>query len=206
MAKKPSPLPVVQQRQVPACMVFRDVFSPTECAEIIALAHKQPPVAACVGHGGANVVHDMRRSTVRWLSAAMAELSQVKARVDRCLLKANAQHWGLDARGYGELQFTEYAAANAGHYDFHRDDNPEPTPERWTAFDRVLSCVIQLSPRISYTGGVLEFDTGPVSDFEPQGSVVVFPSWHRHRVTPVEAGCRYSLVTWSVGPRGQFAP
>ena len=193
----------VQTRQAAACMVFRDVFSPTECAEIIALAHTLAAAQASVGHGSFNVVHDMRRSTVRWLNSAMPELATVKARVDRCLLKSNAQHWGLDARGYGEFQFTEYAAANAGHYDFHRDDNPEPTEAQWTAFDRVLSVVVQLSPKISYTGGTLEFESGLVPDFEPQGSVVVFPSWHLHRVTPVDAGCRYSLVTWSLGPRGQ---
>lgn len=194
----------LEVREVPACAVFKDVFIATECAEIIALAHTVVAQNGLVGHGGHNVQHSMRRSTVRWLSAAMPELATIKARIDRCLLKANAQHWGLDARGFGEFQFTEYAAANAGHYDFHRDDCPEPTPERWTAFDRVLSCVVQLSPKISYVGGSLEFQSGPVPDFEPQGSVVVFPSWHQHRVTPVEAGCRYSLVTWSVGPREQF--
>lgn len=192
-------------RQVPACTVFHDVFSPTECAELIALAHTVSAAQALVGHGANNVVHNMRRSTIRWLNAAMPEMAVVKARVDRCLLKANAQHWGLNAHGYSDFQFTEYAAANAGHYDFHRDDCPEPSPERWTAFDRVLSCVVQLSSPVSYTGGKLEFETGPVTDFEPQGSVIVFPSWHRHRVTPVESGCRYSLVTWSMGPRGQFA-
>ena len=33
-----------------------------------------------------------------------------------------------------------------------------------------------------------------------KGSVIVFPSFHRHRVTPVTSGIRHSLVTWVEGP------
>jgi PKHD-type hydroxylase len=59
-----------------------------------------------------------------------------------------------------------------------------------------------------YTGGNLKFDFGPhhvggryheVEEIRPQGSVVVFPSWLPHCVTPVETGVRYSLVLWSLG-------
>ena len=41
-----------------------------------------------------------------------------------------------------------------------------------------------------------EIDT-PVSG---EGSVIVFPSFIEHQVTPVTKGIRYSLVTWFVGP------
>ena len=32
-----------------------------------------------------------------------------------------------------------------------------------------------------------------------QGSVIVFPSFIWHRVTPVTKGTRYSLVSWTLG-------
>ena len=33
-----------------------------------------------------------------------------------------------------------------------------------------------------------------------EGSIIVFPSYTPHRVTPVTKGIRYSVVTWFVGP------
>jgi PKHD-type hydroxylase len=33
------------------------------------------------------------------------------------------------------------------------------------------------------------------------GDALVFPSFLRHRVTPVSRGVRYSLVTWIEGPQ-----
>jgi len=37
------------------------------------------------------------------------------------------------------------------------------------------------------------------TEIRPKGSIVVFPSYVFHRVTPVTRGTRYSLVCWSVG-------
>jgi len=36
-------------------------------------------------------------------------------------------------------------------------------------------------------------------EIKPKGSVVVFPSFVWHRVKPVTAGTRYSLVIWNLG-------
>jgi PKHD-type hydroxylase len=33
-----------------------------------------------------------------------------------------------------------------------------------------------------------------------QGSIVVFPSFIEHKVTPVTKGVRYTAVTWANGP------
>ena len=60
----------------------------------------------------------------------------------------------------------------------------------------------------SYKGGNLKFDFGPHShgkryhecvEIRPQGSVIVFPSYIYHQVTPVTEGTRYSLVMWTLG-------
>ena len=34
----------------------------------------------------------------------------------------------------------------------------------------------------------------------PRGSIVVFPSYMWHRVTPITRGTRHSLVQWNSGP------
>ncbi len=73
---------------------------------------------------------------------------------------------------------------------------------------RKISMTCNLSLPNEYTGGNLKFDFGPhhvgeryheVEEIRPQGSVVVFPSWLPHCVTPIETGVRYSLVLWSLG-------
>ena len=74
---------------------------------------------------------------------------------------------------------------------------------------RKISVTINLNKPGDYDGGNLKFDFGPhsVSDerykecFEirPQGSIIVFPSFMYHQVTPVTKGTRYSLVLWVTG-------
>jgi PKHD-type hydroxylase len=52
-----------------------------------------------------------------------------------------------------------------------------------------------------YEGG--DFEMRGLKDKVPrleEGSIIVFPSFLEHRVTPVTEGIRYSLVTWFVGP------
>jgi len=74
---------------------------------------------------------------------------------------------------------------------------------------RKLSLTINLNPPGEYEGGDLKFDFGQHSDdgvqfhtceeIQPQGSMIVFPSFIPHCVTPVTQGTRYSLVLWSLG-------
>ncbi len=73
---------------------------------------------------------------------------------------------------------------------------------------RKLSMTINLNKPGEYDGGNLKFDFGPhaagkrfheVEEIRPQGSIIVFPSYVYHQVTPVTRGTRYSLVLWSLG-------
>jgi PKHD-type hydroxylase len=87
-------------------------------------------------------------------------------------------------------------------------------PERYTTDQnmvgkvRKLSMTLNLNAPGDYEGGNLKFDFGHHSDGEqfyecdeirPQGSMIVFPSFLDHCVTPVTSGVRYSLVLWSLG-------
>lgn len=73
---------------------------------------------------------------------------------------------------------------------------------------RKLSITINLNKPGEYDGGNLKFDFGPhaggkrfheATEIRPQGSLIVFPSYVYHQVTPVTKGTRYSLVLWSIG-------
>jgi PKHD-type hydroxylase len=72
---------------------------------------------------------------------------------------------------------------------------------------RKISLTINLNTPGEYDGGDLKFDFGEHADerfytceeIRPQGSVIVFPSFMPHCVTPVTRGTRYSLVLWCLG-------
>jgi PKHD-type hydroxylase len=68
---------------------------------------------------------------------------------------------------------------------------------------RKLSFSIQLSNPNDYEGSELQINTGgPIYNTVPkeQGTLVAFPSFIMHKVTPLTRGKRYSLVAWIHGP------
>jgi PKHD-type hydroxylase len=66
---------------------------------------------------------------------------------------------------------------------------------------RKLSLTLQLSPPEAYEGGGLEFfGAGELSVSRLQGTLIAFPSFLHHRVTPITRGKRESLVMWWHGP------
>lgn len=139
---------------------------------------------------------EYRKSKIRWVN----DNQQIKALLWSYVQEANRNAFNVDVTDVCNVQFTEYDAKYQGHYDWHHDID-------WTdnkAFDRKLSVVIQLTEGPSYEGGNLEFDEVPnphTFQLRKQGSVIVFPSYLRHRVTPVTSGVRHSLVAWFEGPR-----
>jgi PKHD-type hydroxylase len=72
---------------------------------------------------------------------------------------------------------------------------------------RKISMTLNLNSPGDYDGGNLKFDFGVSNptryhvceEIRPQGSMVVFPSFLDHCVTPVTKGTRYSLVLWTLG-------
>ena len=62
--------------------------------------------------------------------------------------------------------------------------------------------VLQLSRPDEYEGGRLELDRDQPTkgEFDARGTVIIFPSFLKHRVTQVTRGVRHSLVGWMEGP------
>jgi len=108
--------------------------------------------------------------------------------------QANKDFFNFELSSLTEnLQYTEYDESVQGHYDWHFDIGEGPLN-----CNRKLSISIQLSDPADYEGGQLEFAMGKVAEKE-QGTMVIFPSYLQHRVTPVTKGTRRSLVTWITG-------
>jgi PKHD-type hydroxylase len=112
-------------------------------------------------------------------------------------LEANDKSFHVNLDNKSEIQFTEYRSDEDGRYDWHQDVN-------WNGqegIDRKLSVTIQLSDESEYEGGNFEFeDIKSSMNFKAQGTIIIFPSYLRHRVTKVTSGTRRSLVAWFYGP------
>jgi PKHD-type hydroxylase len=87
-------------------------------------------------------------------------------------------------------------------------------PSKYTVNEQMVGKVRKISMTCNlnlpgdYEGGNLKFDWGSHTDgdryheceeIRPQGSVILFPGFVSHCVTPVTKGTRYSLVLWSLG-------
>jgi PKHD-type hydroxylase len=118
--------------------------------------------------------------------------------------------WNFDWHHSEACQFTKYRETQ--HYTWHQDswNKPYNRPRDFTdGLIRKLSVTVSLADGDSYEGGDLEFDFRNREDSQSviqtskearvKGSVVVFPSFVWHRVTPVTKGTRYSLVIWNLG-------
>ena len=141
-----------------------------------------------------------RNSSIVWIDDVV-----VKKMIEPYINSANINSgWNFEIDQAESIQFTHYGKNQ--HYDWHFDcwDTPYQNGRI-----RKLSAIVSLSDPKNYKGGDLEFQlfdakTGEVrivkcNQIKPKGSVVVFPSFLRHRVTPVTKGFRNSLVMWITG-------
>lgn len=178
---------------------FRDLywfqpalFTPAQCEALItkARAHKAQTAALL---SASSDVSDIRQSDIIWLKDEALQQT-----LFALVVAANRTAFDCDVTNQADLQFTSYHAHNGGHYDWHAD-------VKWygdDAYDRKLSVTIQLSDPSDYEGGQFEFeDLTSSTDFTPQGSVLIFPSYARHKVHRVTKGTRHALVAWFTGPR-----
>tara|TARA_Y100000401_G_C8324949_1_gene227597 strand:+ start:1138 stop:1758 length:621 start_codon:yes stop_codon:yes gene_type:complete len=119
-------------------------------------------------------------------------------------------NWNFDWSHSESCQFTKYSETQ--HYTWHQDswNKPYDKPGDVThGLIRKISVTVSLADGDTYEGGDLEFDMRDNSDSKPniqtnelarkKGSVIVFPSFVWHRVTPITKGTRYSLVVWNLG-------
>jgi PKHD-type hydroxylase len=127
------------------------------------------------------------------------------------IAKANINAgWNYNITWNEPAQITEYE--KGGHYTWHKDSPQVPyvsADPNYHGKYRKLSCSVVLSDPSDYEGGDLEFSiVNPNKEleilknekFRKKGTVIVFPSHHWHRVTPVTSGIRKSCVIWAVGP------
>lgn len=161
-----------------------NAFTEQECDSIVDYGRKfnlQP--GATLGDA-----KDIRKSNIAFIQPSV-ENEWIYRRLTDIVLGINSEFFKFDLTGFNEgLQFTEYVAPD-GQYDFHVD-------KIYKQVIRKLSIVVQLTDPETYSGGDFEFKDGPVTEklSRKRGTVLAFPSYYLHRVTPVTEGTRHSLV------------
>ena len=168
------------------------------CDKITKECELYPPHDAVVGYGDDSNKTNHRQSEVRWISKHDTNSKFIHDMIWNYALDANRQAFNVDITGLWDIQYTKYYAHNKGHYDIHYDTfwaNP-------SMYDRKLSVTIQLSDPTEYEGGDFIFGKD-IPQLPPEtknlGSLIVFPSFLYHQITPVTKGERLSLVGWYEG-------
>jgi len=174
-----------------------NLFSEAECDAILNYVNKQQLNEAKIeGKATKSDLAKIRRSNVIFLNSSDTEIKWVFQTITDSIVGLNNQFFKFDLEKIETLQFTEYHESYNGFYGKHID----------TLFEspvfRKLSFTIQLSDEKDYTGGdvLLHLSEEPNIFVKKRGSINVFPSYYLHEVTPVQSGCRYSLVGWVLGP------
>jgi PKHD-type hydroxylase len=166
-------------------------LSSKQLDEITAIALRQTAEDATI-FSSAESMQGIRSCTVRWL-----QNEWIQSLLWPYIEEANQSSFHVAVDRRSEIQFTEYTAERGAHYGWHHD-------VQWngqSGLDRKLSITVQLSDPRDYEGGDFEFDEVKTNaDFRSKGTVLVFPSYLRHRIHPVTAGARHALVAWFFGP------
>ena len=138
----------------------------------------------------------VRHSYNSWLYSDSIDTEWIFRRITDAVLSLNNQFWKFDLTVIEGLQFTRYQSPGQ-YYGPHCD-----TLFQSVGTMRKLSFSVQLTDPDQYQGGDLLFHYGaePVQAPRDVGTILFFPSWMLHEVTPVTQGTRHSLVGWVHGP------
>lgn len=170
-------------------------FTRAECELISSQANKLQSIQATLG-AERTVDASVRQTTVSFFDPQDPETAWLFQRLESVIRRINLDFWQFDIRFMECIQYARYDPVG-DFYCAHMDMRPDPDSQR------KLGISVQLSADEDYQGGDLRllrygnlWDTAP----RDQGSIVVFPGYQVHEVTPVTAGTRHSLVSWAVGP------
>jgi PKHD-type hydroxylase len=127
------------------------------------------------------------------------ELKQDVDRIVNIVYDINKYNFGFDLyqpNNFTTMLYNEYDAYYKGEYSWHGDGVLEEQ------YDIKLTALLNCSDT-EYEGGEFKlFINGewPIPEFNKPGSLLVFPSWIQHKVTPVTSGIRKSMALFFTGP------
>lgn len=173
---------------------YQGMFLPHEVDKIRALWKENETIKATLGGTEDTYNDELRKSSVMFLDD-IPEMQWIYEKLKMVTVSANNERYWFDLLGFHQkLQLTRYSEGD--FFDWHLDFGAAEISAR------KLSVTVQLSDPDEYEGGDLEFmiNQKVVSAPREKGTIIVFPSFIMHRVTPITKGTRQSIVGWVSGP------
>jgi PKHD-type hydroxylase len=176
-----------------------NVFTKEECEKIKELGDRLEKESALVS--GKDLVFnentEYRKNLVSWFNSSDPDTTWIFERCTGAVIDLNAKFWNFDLDYIEVLQYSIYDKID-DHYLEHIDTLATGIHYRKLSFS------IQLDDPDTYDGCDLQFriHSYPEQERTPrrQGTMVAFPSYTLHEVTPLTRGKRRSLVGWVCGP------
>lgn len=159
----------------------------------------------------ASVENNLRDSNIYFLEDD--EFEKYNNYIANKVEEINKNVYALDLSCFMTPQYTVYDKGQ--HFNWHPDGpfgvmdrrglNCIPDHLQW----RKLSLSIALNDESEYSGGdfqIMNAHTNPACNAVntirmAKGTAILFPAFSAHRVSPVTAGVRKSLIYWFCGPR-----
>ena len=172
---------------------YQGLFLPHEIDRILDLWKEDKTIKATLS--GNNTYDDeLRKSSVMFIKEEK-ENEWIYNKLAGLAMNCNNERYWFDILGFHhELQLTRYSEGD--FFDWHLDFGAGEISAR------KLSITMQLSDPDDYEGGDLQFmiNQKVVNAPREKGTIIVFPSFINHRVTPITKGVRQSIVGWVSGP------
>jgi PKHD-type hydroxylase len=205
--------------------IINNALNKEELDLIEQIANQRPFEKARTGNGNdpdeQQVITNpsIRQSEIKWIESFPESLEFKLGELMSQVLDCTG--WGFTIEGHQPFQYTVYSAQPESTGDFYtwHTDAMEETYSDGTI--RKLSFTLQLSDPDEYEGGHFQWiEPGIVFDrlgnkfdnidltkavrtlpfsAKEKGSIIYFPSFVHHQVTPVTRGVRKSLVGWCYG-------
>lgn len=187
-------------------MFYEGVVSPDICNSIVNRFNENSYQEAKVGGNNLEITNKkIRDAQIQW--APKSDL--VECVLTRFIMQANQEAlWNFDITEPEQVQIGKYEENQ--FYEQHIDSYIKGSDVMETGFgggviipmlsQRKISASLLLNNEFEYEGGDLIILNETVK-IKKQGSIIVFPSFMAHQVTPVTSGVRYSAVCWMAGPK-----
>lgn len=172
---------------------YKEAFSDPEIEKIISEGDSIPKQDAKIGT--AVLDKNIRETSISWIPSSKEDNKWLFRKLTDIIIDCNSRYFGFDVTTIENLQYSVYNVN--GHYKSHID-----TKYSQALGARKLSFSLMLTDPNEYEGGDLRIHTGTEPTILPKekGTIVFFPSYTLHDVTPVTKGVRKALVGWVLGP------
>lgn len=204
--------PTERQRSIPQYCYWENAFSDEEIESICKLMSSVMTEEASVGGkdqtGNTTVPVPTSNPSARKSRVCFHKPNEnnsfIFERFNYIIDMMNARWYNFDINGYDLFQYTEYDSKDQGHYTWHIDLFVGDLPRDNYFETRKLSVTFLLNePGKDFEGGEFQFGLESSHETVPmkKGSLIMFPSFFLHRITPVTKGIRKSIVIWIEGPK-----